>query len=212
MYETNPFRKKYITRPYSGEKQDEFVYYALVKNMKDPGYFLDFACGHPVDHNNTYLLEMLAGWSGLAIDNSKTVFWSQYRHLSEFINGDVYDPNLFKQIKANLKTTLVDYISLDVDCAGTQLTHLAFDAIINAGVEFKCMTLEHESFKHGDIVSGPTRQILLEKGYKMLFEDVSFSNGAAFEDWWINPKYIPINESFKGLYYAECIEKLRALV
>lgn len=212
MYENHPFRKKYLTRKYSGEKQDEFVYHVLAKNMKTNGYFLDFACGHPVDHNNTYLLEKLLAWRGLAIDNSKTVYWSQYRTSSKFMLGDVMDAELHMKIQENLETNIVDYISLDVDCAGRQLGHLAFQHVMKAGITFKCMTLEHESFKHGDLLTSLSRPMLFDKGYHLLFEDVSFEDGAAFEDWWINPEYINVKDTYKGLSFSECINELKVIM
>ena len=83
---------------------------------------------------------------------------------------------------------------------------------MDAGIEFKVMTLEHESFKHGASITKPTRDILHSKGYRMLFEDVSFEDGNPWEDWWINPELIPIENIMniykKGATFNECINTL----
>lgn len=36
--------------------------------LKKFGTFLEIGCGHPKDHNNTWLLENIFGWSGHALD------------------------------------------------------------------------------------------------------------------------------------------------
>tara|TARA_Y100000004_G_scaffold33963_1_gene36197 strand:+ start:3193 stop:4020 length:828 start_codon:yes stop_codon:yes gene_type:complete len=58
------------------------------------------------------------------------------------------------------------------------------------------------------------KDILRNKGYLLLFEDVSFETGGGLhpmEDWWINPQYFP--EWLKriqgqGLHFSECIKRL----
>ena len=221
-------KEKYLYKKYSNERQDEFAYHMIGKRLKRKGYFLDVACGHPLDANNTYLLEKMLGWDGLSIDCGdieNNCSWSEFRN-TKFCIGDVTTPQLTDIIIQNIKTTDVDYLSIDVDNAGTQLSHLAFEKIFDTEITFKVMNIEHESFRHGDLVTKPTRDYLFRNGYHLLFKDVSFpkaittisrsrlsspSGGGSkpFEDWWINPKFInhspDLRSTYDNLDYNKCI-------
>lgn len=177
-------------KSFSFENQDEFVNLLF---DKDGGSFLDIACGHPTKGSNTYSLES-RGWMGIGFDieNCELNGWSKIRK-SPFFQLDATSENLAKSLRDNLKDKLVDYLSLDVDVGGCwmekNLSPAVLPRILDAGVSFKCATIEHESFKYGPSGRDYMRSLLLEKGYVMLFEDVSFHSGSPFEDWWINPLF-----------------------
>ena len=215
----------------SMERQDEFVYHLLGKHLQEPGIFLDVGCNLPQGGNNTYALEKYLKWDGFAFDIGYIAAnhqWSDMRK-STFFQVDATTEGLTEILKNNLKEKAVDYISLDVDVGGIyrvadpfsgitrvieglNLSHFVLPRIIDAGVSFKCMTLEHEAFKWDDTITGPTREILKTLGYKMLFEDVSFDSGDAWEDWWINPDLIPVDNIMsiykKGSTFNECVDTL----
>ena len=195
------------------ERQDEFVYHVLAKHLKSPGTFLDVGCATPVSANNTYILEKYLNWTGLAFDIGDVEAdenWSKYRNTT-FKQIDATSPEMTSYLQ-NLDNKVFDYISLDVDSYDTSYSAEALKRIMDAGIEFKVMTLEHESFKHGTSITKPTRDILHSKGYRMLFEDVSFEDENPWEDWWINPELIPIENIMniykKGATFNECINTL----
>lgn len=198
----------------SCEKQDVFVYSLLpIVN----GTFLEVACGHPVDCNNTFLLESETDWNGISVDIGdveKAFQWSKVRK-AKFCRVDATSEALTWCIKANLDNLHVDYLSLDVDFGpSTNLTHFALSRVLNAGVSFKCCTLEHEAFKYGPSNRDFTRKLLHDRNYIMLFESVSFPNGSEWEDWWIDPKYFNqdvLNLKSSNITYTEAVEKVRSL-
>ena len=213
------------------ERQDEFVYHLLGKHLQEPGIFLDVGCNLPQGGNNTYALEKYLHWDGFAFDIGdieNNHQWSDLRK-SKFVQVDATEEKFTEILKDNLVGKTVDYISLDVDVGGyyqvqdsftgitrtiegLNLSHIVLPRILDAGVVFKCMTLEHETFKWKDTITGPTRNALEDLGYKMLFEDVSFENGDAWEDWWIKPDLIPIDNIMdiykKGSTFNECVDTL----
>lgn len=199
-------------RFYSCERQDEFVYHVLAKYLKDDGFFLDVACGHPLNASNTYVLEKYCGWSGIGFDIGLSEEWYKYR-ISKFVQMDVLGEQFTNFLKDNVNNKIVDYISLDVDNAGKNYSLQTLIRIINSGVTFKVMTLEHESFKTGNSVTDESRKILESLGYVLLFKDVCFNNGDPWEDWWVNPELLPNKEVLKvkdsNINYNSCIEKLR---
>ena len=203
------------------ECQDLFIYH-LLGNQKE-GFFLDVGCQTPILANNTYLLETL-GWKGLAFDkldithwDGKNVRWSEQRQTPKFL-VDATTEEFTQILKDNVPAnTVVDYISLDIDDnGGINFAIEGILRIINAGITFKALTLEHEAYRNaqsnGELVRGVTRIILGTLGYRLLYPDVCFDNGNNFEDWWVNPKYFPakLAEYIRpSMYYKDCIETLK---
>ena len=209
---------------FSCERQDEFVYHLLAGHMDGTGFFLDIGCATPKECNNTYVLEKYLGWEGIAFDIGDVDVndeWTENRS-APFHQIDATSEEFATLLQNLVGDRLVDYISLDVDRADTQNTHKALEKIIAGKIQFKIMTLEHESFKYGDLVTSPTRKLLREKGYQMLFEDVCFPDThrrhtrvIAWEDWWIKPELLPheniMSIGGKELTYHECVERVKKL-
>jgi hypothetical protein len=199
---------------FSLERQDEFVYHLLVKHMSSKGTFLDVGCATPVGANNTYSLEKDFGWDGFAFDIGNVEEdenWSKFRD-TPFYQVDATSDKFSQLLQDLLGDRVVEYISLDIDMYDTSFSLDGLKRITDAGVTFKSMTLEHESFKHGNKIAAPTRELLRSHGYETLFEDVSFEDGNPWEDWWIKPDLIPIENIMDikkvGATFNNCIETL----
>ena len=205
---------------YSLERQDEFVY-ALFKNVQN-GFFLDIGCHFPYESSNTYVLEKDLNWHGVGFDIvSGTPWtgpfnWSERRPNTKFIQTDVTQIGFIQLIKDNLDINhTIDYVSLDID-GPLNGKHYNFGwevlpKMINSGIRFKIMTMEHEFYSQGERVRDPSRLLLEQLGYIRLFSDVSFANGNSFEDWWIDPLYFSDNLLQYGgcnLSYDQCIDNI----
>jgi len=215
---------------YSYEQQDEFA--VNIFNQKRNGFFLDIACGHPILGNNTYTLDKTFGWNGLCfelgdarltnyVDSQQRIHsleWDATRN-GKFVQMDVTTPEFAEYLRTNIPADLVvDYISLDVDAAGKNLALITLQRIVESGIKFKAMTLEHEIYLNNEI-QGPSRDIMESMGYKRLFEDVRLwgggilkDEGAFSEDWWIHPDYIDstvLEIKKSGAYFFDCIKALK---
>lgn len=213
---------------FSLERQDEFVCHLLAKHMSSKGIFLDVGCASPVGASNTYVLEKYFGWDGFAFDIGNVEIdedWSKFRNTPFYqvdATSDVFCQLLrvlVPEVKVNSRASedhakhrVVDYISLDIDMYDTSFSLDGLKRIIDAGITFKSMTLEHESFKHGNKIADSTRELLRFNGYETLFEDVSFEDGNPWEDWWVKPELIPVENIMDikkvGATFNECIETL----
>jgi hypothetical protein len=204
---------------FANEKQDEFVYHLLGKHLSNPGFFLDVGCGHPKDGSNTYIFDKYLNWSGFAFDIGDVECdenWSESR-TAQFYQVDATSERFTEILKEHVGNRVVDYINVDVDRGGTHIfADVALKRIMDSGIKFKVMTLEHEYFKYGELVTKPTREILNKMGYKILFKDVAFPTGpgrAGFEDWWVNPELLPdkeiMNIGGEGLVYHECVNRVK---
>jgi len=209
---------------HSLERQDEFVY-ALFGDMRD-GFFLDVSCQHPIEASNTCFFEQELGWSGLGFDWVNATHWTgpfnweERRPKTKFIQMNVLTEEFTQALLDNVpKDRVVDYISLDVDTETPQghinLGWQALTRMINGGVRFKVMTLEHEFYTQGENVRFPTRLLLESLGYRLLFPNVLLvptSFYRQFEDWWIHPKYFRDdigNYGGENLDFNQCIERIK---
>lgn len=172
---------------FSQAGQDLFVLSLFEEGYK--GTFLDVGCGDPIEINNTYLLEQ-QGWKGLSID-------IQYMHekwlimrKTPFICIDAlkcYYQTLIQMFELG---DTIDYLSLGIEGYGHRFQ--ALERIMDQGLEFKVITIEHDVYAiREEIERTPQRELLTKLGYILYKADVEFG-GKPFEDWWINPKYINI--------------------
>jgi len=198
---------------YSFERQDEFI--SIILPYKN-GFFLDIACGHPIRGSNTYALES-RDWTGIGIDIGDVendYSWNKTRK-AKFFRADATSQFLTDLLIREIPEKSIDYLSLDVDIGGAYQANLSdqvLPRILDAGIKFKCATIEHESFKYGPKKRDEMRNILLSHGYTMLFEGVTFPDGKEWEDWWVNPneideKFLKIKNS--NLTYNQVIETLQ---
>lgn len=205
---------------HSHEQQDEFVYNLFAK--KSNGFFLEISCGHPIIGSNSYSLEKFCDWQGYCFDigDCLNLFeWPKHRR-APFVQLDATSPALTNFLKESISTSsIVDYISLDVDAAGTNLALPTLKRVIESGIRFRAMTFEHERYLHGPNIQDQVNDILRSQDYIPLFSDVRLWSGGAsddsqacFEDWWIDPSHFDpnlIDIASKGLYYFECVDIIK---
>jgi len=180
---------------YSQANQDIFISHVL-KNQEN-GFFIDIGCGNPFSINNSYFFEKELGWNGVCIDISNQNYSDRK---AKFYNRSALDINYKEFFEENNVPKVIDYLSLDIDCPHTLD---ALKLIVEAtDYEYKVMTVEHDWCNHDDrlIYRTEQRRILEDLGYERLVSDVWLYDYGYFEDWWVNPKYIDINE----FLYLQC--------
>ena len=103
---------------------------------------------------------------------------------SKFVCGDVttYD---WSTISSTMNG-VVDYISFDVDDA----TRAAFDNFPFNTFRCKTLTIEHDAYRVGNNLRDYIRSKLISYGYILVFGNVVCKDYGAFEDWFVDPKYI----------------------
>ena len=204
------------------EGQDKFAW-ALLNNIEN-GFYLDIACQHPIEASNTYVFEKELGWTGIGFDWVNTTSWTgpfnwpERRPNTKFVQMDVtteaFTEALLDMVPAD---KIVDYVSMDVDTEVPGRGHLnlvnkALPRMINGGIRFKVMTLEHEFHSQGEAVRIPTRLLLESLGYRRLFSDVMLPPNSMSEDWWIDPQYFRsdiVQYGGECLLYNECVDKIQ---
>lgn len=167
---------------YSQVGQDVFVMKVFGEDYA--GFFVDVGCQGPRLINNTLLLEE-DGWEGVSFD---IVDYSELWRMRQthFVCTDA--------LKCDFTTydipPVVDYLSVDINAyAGAR--HDALKRLLDAGFEFRVITIEHDAYRGADYAVNERQQqrkLLNTAGYWLCRPDVGAA-GAPFEDWWVNPKF-----------------------
>lgn len=207
-----------MKKHYSENYQDLFVL-SILKN-KQNGFFVDIGSNHPIDHNNTFLLEEY-GWNGISIELD-SIYNSEYtKRKCTFINSNALEINyleLFKNLNVN---NYIDYLSVDIDESSTEILNLLpFESYI-----FKVITIEHDGYRHEEKYREKQRKYLGERGYTLLFgnvfaenfngiltQELSLKDGKLpYEDWWIHPSIFDttiLSLTQENIFPSEIINKL----
>ena len=165
----------------AGGMQD--IYALIVFGKEYKGTYVDIGCRHPVNHNNTWLLEEY-GWRGLSIDLADyTDSWKKYRPNTKYMNISAFDVDYTSEFKSLNMDSPIDFLSIDLERLGDRFNCLK--QVIDTGYEFKTITVEHDAYcQNVNNEKIPQRNLLKERGYILVKEC------EVIEDFWINPKYI----------------------
>jgi len=159
---------------YSMSKQDLFVMHMHRDKIKQFTY-LEIGASHPMDINNTYLLE-LNGWQGnsVDIDGSNEQLWNQVRK----------NPLLIMDaLKINhIDTDRIDYLSLDIE--PPEQTMQCWINLASTRCRFSIVTFEHDAYNGSDIRQ-ISRGVFESLGYMLAVPDVMSPFGP-YEDWYID--------------------------
>ena len=177
-------------------EQDKFVLNVLKE--KKNGYFLEIGSNHPININNSYLLETKYEWKGLMIEYDKSFLdlYKIHRPNSIYIINDatkVDYKNIFEQNNMPLS---FDYLQIDleVDNGSTINTLQKLDNEIFDTYKFATVTFEHDIYNSNfDNTRLKSRDIFLKRGYICVFEDINNKGVNPYEDWYVHPDLVDMN-------------------
>lgn len=190
---------------FSQMHQDLFVL-SLLDGMQD-GTYLEFGAHHPIEVNNTYLLETMYGWRGVSfeLDHYFSEMFRQKRK-NPIVEGDALAADYKQIIKENNLGDVIDYLSVDIEPAEGTFTVLK--NLPHSEVKFRVITFEHcaDCVPDGPWLREQSREFLSGLGYKLVVPDIGNevnpgdpTNVVSVEDWWYYP----------GLVSDELVEILR---
>lgn len=172
---------------YSQAWQDEFV--TNILNFKRDGYFIDIGSSDGINQSNSYFFESELGWSGTCVERG-VGYTEHYKKNRKcvFLNEDATKIDYKSLFVSNKYPSRIDYLSVDIDENSMRgLGQLPFN-----DYRFSVITIEHDSYRFGDILKNQEREFLRHHNYTMLFSDVFAPLGCgmgpnlSFEDWWVD--------------------------
>lgn len=187
----NRFRFKFagmedVTENYSQCYQDMFILSAT--QGKRNGYYLEIGCGFPKYNSNTYLLESVFGWTGIAIDINPEITHLQKKYRQSSIICQDATMLDYSKILDGYPYNM-DY--LQIDCEPAINSYNILQRIPLGKYRFATITFEHEHYiDENEEIRNLSRKYLESWGYRMIVNDVAMDDHASFEDWWVHPELI----------------------
>jgi len=175
-------------------EQDKFVL-SVLKN-KTNGFFVEIGSNHPININNTYLLENKYNWKGIMVEYNDS-FLSSYKTLrpnSYHIINDATKVDYAEFFQTNSVPQSIDYLQIDLEANnGSTLQVLQlFDTTIFNNYKFATVTFEHDIY-HTNFANTreESRKIFDKRGYIRVFADIhNIEPQYVYEDWYVHPDLI----------------------
>jgi len=174
-------------------EQDKFVL-NMLKHKKN-GYFLEIGSNHPININNTYLLETIYDWKGIMIEYEPKFLslYKQHRPNSIHIINDATQINYKSLFEDNNMPKILDYLQIDLeaDNGSTLKTLQKLDNEIFDTYKFATITFEHDIY-HTNYLNTRlvSRKIFEDRGYVRIFSDINNQGINPYEDWYIHPDLV----------------------
>ena len=103
-----------VNENYSQALQDIFVLTML--NGKENGIYVEIGGAHPININNTYLLESVFNWSGVSFEiNTDLANFYNSERLNKCICTDATQVNYSEVFEENNLPNQIDYLQVDID-------------------------------------------------------------------------------------------------
>ena len=175
-----------VTENYSQALQDIFVLTML--NGKENGTYVEIGGAHPININNTYLLEKTFGWSGISFEINQDLakFYNTKRN-NKCICTDATQVNYSEVFEENNLPNQIDYLQIDIDPSFQSLASLKKIDLKN--YRFSVITFETDAYQGSTAVLEQSRSILQGNGYQLVASNVK-NCGHAFEDWYVDPNTV----------------------
>lgn len=176
---------------------------------KKHGFYIEIGGAHPIESNNTFLLEDEYSWTGYSIEfNKQLAEMYNANRINTCFNEDAILFDHLPQIKKIGATGRIDYLSVDIDPSPN-----TYKALLNCPfdkVRFSVITFEHDRYASGDSVMIESRNFLESKGYFLVAGNINVFN-RDFEDWWCDTEVFNTTkiQTTYNLEFSDAINKIK---
>lgn len=175
-----------VNENYSQALQDIFVLTML--NGKENGIYVEIGGAHPININNTYLLESVFNWSGVSFEiNTDLANFYNSERLNKCICTDATQVNYSEVFEENNLPNQIDYLQVDIDPSYQSLA--ALKKIDLESYRFSVVTFETDAYQGSIDVMEESRDIFQRNNYQLVASNVK-NCGHAFEDWYVDPNTV----------------------
>jgi hypothetical protein len=180
---------------YGQAAQDYFV--LKCTNQKVNGFFLEIGSHHPIDINNSFLLEKKYNWRGILVDMDPSFegLYESIRPVSKYFIQDATTIRFGEEMRKLNFPSNVDYLQIDLE-AGNGSTLQTLENLHSEAMNdftFAVVTFEHDIYT-GDHYNTRqrSRDIFASRGYIRVYSDVK-NGGVAYEDWYVHPSLVDMS-------------------
>jgi hypothetical protein len=174
---------------YSEALQDIFV----ISMCKGTGLssYLEIGAGPAKFNSNSYLLESHFEWEGISIElNEKFVNEFKEIRKNEILLTDATKLDYSNLLKNGNFPKDIGYLQIDINPSYQSL--LTLFQIPFGLFRFGVITFEHDQYRTSRKIAKISRLKLEKEGYLLVARNVLSNFGGAFEDWWVHPELIPL--------------------
>lgn len=176
--------------------QDKYVLNVL--NNKQNGYFLEIGSNHPININNTYILEHNFNWKGIMVeyDSNYLSLYKSNRPNSIHVINDARNVDYKELLTSHQFPNNIDYLQIDLeaDNGSTIQTLELLDKQIFDTYKFATITFEHDIYNTNIYNTREiSRNIFKRRGYLPVFADINNQGINPYEDWYVHPDLVDIN-------------------
>jgi hypothetical protein len=195
---------------FSQSAQDQFVLKVL--GYKTNGYFLEIGSNHPIEINNTYILENIYSWNGLMVEYEKVYedLYKQYRK-SHYIIQDARKVDYLEVFQKYNFPKNMDYLQIDLEVTnGSTIETLELlDKTIFPEYTFSVVTFEHDIYvgDHFD-TRNKSREIFKSRGYDLVYSDIK-NKDCPYEDWYVHSSLGKTFQKAENIDYTTAIALLK---
>jgi hypothetical protein len=173
-------------------EQDKFV--LTVLDNKRNGTFVEIGSCHPININNSFLLESSYGWNGIMIeiDNAYLPLYRAHRPNSVHVIQDATTINYSQLFQTSNMPNSIDYLQIDllVENRSTLATLEKLNNEVFDAYTFATVTFEHDIYRGNYFdTRAKSREIFAARGYVRVFSDIS-NESNSFEDWYVHPTLV----------------------
>lgn len=182
-YKFNDLNK--ITNNYSQIYQDMFV--LTILNGKYNGTYLEIGYTDSFYNNNTALLETTFNWNGVSINKNQDAndkFNRERKNKS--ICNNALDIDYTKLLVDENFDQIIDYLQIDYE--SPEISFEILNKVIESDFKFNVITFRHNAYINDEIKYN-LRDYLINQGYKLVVNDVSFNHANSIEDWYVSKDY-----------------------
>jgi len=177
-------------------EQDKFVLNVLKE--KRNGYFLEIGSNHPININNSFLLETKYDWKGIMVEYNPSFLplYKMYRPNSIHVINDATIIDYKSVFENNSVPSIFDYLQIDLEAnnGSTIKTLEKLDNEIFDAYKFATVTFEHDIWHTNfDNTRLKSRDIFKKRGYVSVFEDVNNGFDYPYEDWYVYPELVDMD-------------------
>jgi hypothetical protein len=175
--------------------QDKFILNVLKE--KSNGHFLEIGSNHPININNTYVLETIYKWKGIMVeyDPKYLDLYKEHRPNSTHVISDATTIDYKNVFEQNNMPFSCDYLQIDLEAnnGSTIKTLQKLDNELFDTYKFAIVTFEHDIYHTNfDNTRLKSREIFTRRGYRCVFEDIN-DNHNPYEDWYVHPDLVDMS-------------------
>jgi len=176
--------------------QDKFVLSVLKE--KSGGYFVEIGSNHPININNTYLLEKTYNWKGIMVEYERSFLplYKEHRTNSIHIINDASKIDYKNLFETNNVPLAIDYLQIDLEAenGSTIQTLEKLDNEIFDTYKFATITFEHDVYNTNLYNTRQrSRDIFKRRGYICVFGDINNQGINPYEDWYVHPDLVDMD-------------------